>query len=43
MPVVETDDEQALARLRRPGPVVTSGTASFEIGRMAAGTVRPRS
>ena len=41
--VVETDDEQALRDFAAEDPVVTSGTASFEIGRMAdAGTVRPR-
>ncbi len=41
--VVETDDEQALRDFADGDPVVTTGTASFEIGRMAdAGTVRPR-
>lgn len=41
--VVETDDEQALRAFAADDPVVTTGTASFEIGRMAdAGTVRPR-
>jgi uncharacterized protein len=41
--VVETDDEQALRDFAAEDPVVTTGTASFEIGRMAdAGTVRPR-
>lgn len=41
--VVETDDEQALREFADEDPVVTTGTASFEIGQMAAGTVRPRS
>jgi len=40
--VVETDDEQALRDFAAEDPVVTTGTAAFEIGRMAAGTVRPR-
>jgi uncharacterized protein YciI len=40
--VVETDDEQALRNFAAEDPVVTTGTASFEIGQMAAGTVRPR-
>jgi uncharacterized protein len=41
--VVETDDEQALRDFAAEDPVVTTGTASFEIGRMAdAGKVRPR-
>jgi uncharacterized protein len=40
--VVETDDEQALREFAARDPVVTSGTASFEFGRMAAGHVRGR-
>jgi hypothetical protein len=41
--VVETDDEQALRDFAAEDPVVTTGTANFEIGRMLdAGTVRPR-
>jgi uncharacterized protein len=40
--VVETEDEQALRDFAAQDPVVTTGTASFEIGRMAAGTIRPR-
>ena len=40
--VVETDDEQALRDFADEDPVVTTGTASYEIGRLAAGTVRPR-
>lgn len=42
--VVETDDEQALREFAAQDPVVTTGTADFEIGRMAdAGRVRSRS
>ena len=40
--VVETDDEQALREFAAQDPVVTSGTASFEFGRFAAGHVRER-
>jgi uncharacterized protein YciI len=40
--VVDTDDEQALREFAAQDPVVTTGTATFEFGRMAAGTVRPR-
>jgi hypothetical protein len=41
--VVETEDEQALRDFAAGDPVVTTGTASFEIGRMAdAGKIRPR-
>jgi uncharacterized protein YciI len=41
--VVETDDEEALRAFAAADPVVTTGTASFEIGRMAdIGIVRPR-
>ena len=40
--VVETDDEQALREFAAQDPVVTSGTAAFEVGRLAAGHVRPR-
>jgi uncharacterized protein len=36
--VVETDDEQALRDFAAQDPVVTTGTAAFELGRMAAGT-----
>ena len=39
--VVETDDEQALRDFAAQDPVVTTGTAAFELGRMAAGH-RPR-
>jgi hypothetical protein len=41
--VVETDDEQALRDFAAQDPVVTTGTASFEIGRMAdRGYIRQR-
>ena len=40
--VVETDDEQALREFAAHDPVVTTGTAAFELGRMAAGHVRGR-
>ncbi len=40
--VVETDDEQALHEFAAQDPVVTTGTASFELGRLAAGHVRGR-
>jgi uncharacterized protein YciI len=40
--VVETDDEEALRKFAAQDPVVTTGTAHFEVGRMAAGTVRER-
>src|ERR1700729_515900 len=40
--VVETDDEQALREFAAQDPVVSTGTATFEFGRMAAGTVRER-
>jgi uncharacterized protein len=38
--VVETDDEQALREFAALDPVVTTGTAVFELGRLAAGHVR---
>ena len=40
--VVETEDEQALREFAAQDPVVTTGTAAFEFGRMAAGHVRRR-
>jgi uncharacterized protein len=40
--VVDTDDEQALREFAAQDPVVTTGTAAFEFGRLAAGTVRDR-
>jgi uncharacterized protein len=38
--VIETDDEQTLRNFAAEDPVVTTGTAAYEIGRMAAGHVR---
>src|SRR5947209_19480100 len=38
--VVETGDEQALREFAAQDPVVRSGTAAFELGRLAAGHVR---
>ncbi len=40
--VVESDDEQALREFAAQDPVVTTGTATFEFGQMAAGHVRGR-
>jgi uncharacterized protein YciI len=40
--VVEADDEQALREFAARDPVVTTGTAVFELGRMASGHVRGR-
>src|ERR1700742_1135437 len=40
--VVEADDEQAVRDFAARDPVVTTGTAVFEFGRMAAGHVRAR-
>jgi uncharacterized protein YciI len=40
--VVETEDEQELRDFAARDPVVTTGTAQFDIGRMLAGFVRPR-
>jgi uncharacterized protein len=40
--VVETDDEQALREFAAQDPVVTTGTAAYEFGRLAQGTVRAR-
>ena len=40
--VVETDDEQALRDFAAQDPVVTTGTAAFELGRLASGQVRER-
>src|ERR1700760_5143469 len=40
--VVDTDDEQALREFAAQDPVVTTGTAAFEFGRLAAGPVRAR-
>jgi uncharacterized protein YciI len=38
--VVETDDEQGLRDFAAEDPVVTTGTAVYEIGRLASGHVR---
>jgi uncharacterized protein YciI len=38
--VVQADDEQALREFAARDPVVTTGTASYEFGRLAAGHVR---
>lgn len=38
--VVETEDEQALREFAAQDPVVTTGTAAFEFGRLASGHVR---
>lgn len=38
--VVQTDDERALRDFAAQDPVVTSGTAAFEFGRLAQGHVR---
>src|ERR1700749_4534740 len=40
--VVDTDDERALRAFAAEDPVVMTGTAAFEFGRMAAGHVRQR-
>jgi len=40
--VVETDDEQALRDFAAQDPVVTTGTAAFEVGQLATGHVRSR-
>ncbi|MGH2885091.1 MAG: YciI family protein [Solirubrobacteraceae bacterium] len=40
--VVDTDDDQALHEFVAQDPVVTTGTAMFEFGRLAAGHVRER-
>lgn len=41
--VVEAQDEDELRTFAAGDPVVTSGTASIELGKMLAGFVRPRS
>jgi uncharacterized protein YciI len=38
--VVETSDEEALREFAAQDPVITTGTAEFEVGRLAAGHVR---
>jgi uncharacterized protein len=40
--VVESDDEAELRVFASGDPVVTTGTAEIEVGRMLAGFVRPR-
>ncbi len=40
--VVQADDEEELRAFAAGDPVVTTGTASIEIGTMLAGFVRPR-
>ncbi len=40
--VVEADDEDELRACAAGDPVVTTGTAGIEIGKMLAGFVRPR-
>lgn len=40
--VVEADDEEELRAFAAGDPVVTTGTATIELGRMLAGFVRPR-
>ena len=39
--VIEAEDEEALRAFAAGDPVVTTGTASIEIGKMLAGFVRP--
>lgn len=40
--VMEAEDEQELLAFAADDPVVTTGTAAFEAGKMLAGFVRPR-
>ncbi len=40
--VVEADDEEELRAFAASDPVVTSGAAEIEVGKMLAGFVRPR-
>ncbi len=40
--VVEADDEDKIREFAANDPVVTSGTAEIEVGKMLAGFVRPR-
>ena len=39
--VVEADDEEKLRAFAAGDPVVTTGTAAMEVGRMPPGFVRP--
>jgi len=40
--VVEAEDEEELRAFAAGDPVVTTGTAQMEVGKMPAGFVRPR-
>ena len=40
--VIESDDEVELRKFAEGDPVVTTGTGTFEIGKLLAGFVRPR-
>jgi uncharacterized protein len=40
--VIEADDEQELRAFAAGDPVVTTGTAEIELGKMLAGFVRPK-
>lgn len=40
--VVEAEDEEELRAFAAGDPVVTTGTATIEVGKMLAGFVRPR-
>ncbi len=40
--VVEADDEDEIRAFAAGDPVVTTGTATIEVGKMLAGFVRPR-
>jgi uncharacterized protein YciI len=40
--VVEADDEDELRAFAAGDPVVTTGTAELEVGKMLAGFIRPR-
>jgi uncharacterized protein YciI len=40
--VVEAEDEEEISAFAAGDPVVTTGTAAIEIGKMLAGFVRPR-
>lgn len=41
--VVEAEDEDELRKFAAGDPVITTGTGTFEIGKMLAGFVRPGS
>ena len=40
--VIEADDEDEVRSFAQGDPVVTTGTATIEVGKMLAGFVRPR-